>query len=148
MPTDASGDNTRLLALLPLISKTVLSASSLRESGYTKSQFLIISALSLRDNLTMGQVAGFISSSKEQATRAVAPLVEHGLVERFVDPDNRTKIHIRLTEKGKEYVAQSNRHLVQNLRRTMDEKITVEEMPELKQCVETMIQILSKLNET
>lgn len=147
MRAESSGDNTQLLSLLPLISRTVLSASSLRESGYTKSQFLIISALSLRDNLTMGQVAGFISSSKEQATRAVAPLVDHGLVERYVDPDNRTKIHIRLTEKGRDYVEQSNRCLVQNLHQTMQEKITVEEMLELKQCVETMIQILSKINE-
>jgi len=147
MQRDSSGDNTQLLALLPLISKTVISASSLRESGYTKSQFLIISALSLNDNLTMGQVAGYISSSKEQATRAVAPLVEHGLVERFVDPENRTKIHIRLTEKGMAYVGQSNQRFVKNLHRTMKEKITSEEMLELKQCVKTMIRILSKLNE-
>ena len=145
MQRESSGDNTQLLALLPLISKTVISASSLRESGYTKSQFMIISALSLQDNLTMGQVAGYISSSKEQATRAVAPLVEHGLVERYVDPENRTKIHIRLTEKGMDYVEQSNRRFVKNLHRTMKEKITPEEMLELKQCVETMIQILSKV---
>lgn len=145
MQRESSGDNTQLLALLPLISKTVISASSLRESGYTKSQFMIISALSLQDNLTMGQVAGYISSSKEQATRAVAPLVEHGLVERYVDPENRTKIHIRLTEKGMDYVEQSNRRFVKNLYRTMKEKITPEEMLELKQCVETMIQILSKV---
>ena len=147
MQTGSAGDNTELLALLPLISKTVLAASSLREAGYTKTQFLIITALSHRENLTMGQVAGFISSSKEQATRAVSPLVDHGLVERYTDPNNRTKVHIRLTETGRNYVEQGNRRFVQNLHKMMREKITLEEMTELKGAVEIMIRILSKLDD-
>jgi len=140
-------DDIRLLALLPLINRTILSASRIREFGYTKTQLTIFAALTLRESLTMSQVSGYISSSKEQATRAVAPLVDEGLVERFVDPENRTKIHIRLTEKGMAYVGQSNQRFVKNLHRTMKEKITSEEMLELKQCVKTMLRILSKLNE-
>jgi len=147
MTSESLCDNTQLLALLPLISKTVLSASGLREAGYTKSQLLILTALFRRGDLTMGQVAGFISSSKEQATRAVAPLVDHGLVERYVDPENRTKIHVRLTETGKASMAQNNRKFVHNLYQLLREHISDDEMRDLKAAVETMIRILSKLED-
>lgn len=142
-----SSDNMQLLALLPLISKTVVSASNIREFGYTKTQFLIFTALSSRGNLTMSQVAGFISSSKEQATRAVAPLVEEGLLERYTDPVNRTHIHVRLTEKGLEFMEQYKRRFFCALQEMMREKITETEMIELKNAVEQIIRILSKLND-
>ena len=147
MAQESSGDNTQLLALLPLISRTVVSASGLRGFGYTKTQFLIIAALSSRGDLTMKQVAGYISSSKEQATRAVAPLVDDGLVERYVDPVNRTRIHIRLTQKGCALVNAYKAHFFQNLQTMMCDKVTKEEKLELKQAVETIIRVLSKINE-
>lgn len=142
-----SSDNTQLLELFPLISKAVVSASNLKEFGYTKTQFLIFAVLSSRENLTMSQVAGFISSSKEQATRAVAPLVEDGLVERYTDPVNRTHIHIRLTGQGEEFMRQYKNRFFRNLKEKMDKKLSEEEMLELKGAVEKIICILSKLNE-
>lgn len=147
MAQESSGDNTQLLALLPLISRTVVSASGLRGFGYTKTQFLIIAALSSRGDLTMKQVAGYISSSKEQATRAVAPLVDDGLVERYVDPVNRTRIHICLTQKGCDLMNAYKAHFFQNLQTMMADKVTKEEKLELKQAVETIIRVLSKINE-
>lgn len=147
MAQESSGDNTQLLALLPLISRTVVSASDLREFGYTKSQFLIIAALSSRGDLTMKQVAGYISSSKEQATRAVAPLVDEELVERYVDPVNRTRIHVRLTQKGCALMNAYKTHFFRNLQALMSDKVSTEEQLELKQAVETMIRVLSKLHE-
>lgn len=146
MKQGSSGDNTQLLTLLPLISRTVVSASNMRDFGYTKSQFLIFAALSSHGNLTMSQVAGFISSSKEQATRAVAPLVEDGLVERYTDPANRTHIHIRLTERGIDFMEQYKLRFFQKLQEMMRGKITEAEMLELKNAVEQIIRILTKLN--
>jgi len=148
MTSESFCDNTQLLALLPLINKIALSASDLRKAGYTKTQMLILTALYRRDNLTMGRVAGFISSSKEQATRAVAPLVDSGLVERYVVPDNRTKIHIRLTEAGRAAMEQNNKKFVHNLYQLFREHISDEEMTELKTAAETMIRILSKVEDT
>jgi len=145
MTRDTSSDNSQLLALLPLINKTISSAAGMKEFGYTKTQFYIFSALSRKGNLTMSQVASFISSSKEQATRAVAPLVDHGMVERYVDPENRTKVHIRLTEDGIVFMEEYKQHFFINLQSMMREKITQEEKLELKQAVEVMIRILSKL---
>lgn len=139
-------DNSQLLSLFPLVNKTVVSAISLKEFGYTKTQLMIFAALGKYENLTMSQVAGYISSSKEQATRAVAPLVDDGLMERYVDPENRTRIHIRLTPKGESFSQHYKSRFFENLKKMMRDKITQEEMLELKQAVETMIRILSKLN--
>ena len=49
----------------------------------------------------MKEAASYISSSKEQATRAVAPLVDKGLMERYTDSANRNYVHIQLTETGR-----------------------------------------------
>jgi len=142
----SSSDNTQLLALLPLLNKAISSAAGFKDFGYTKTQLFIFTALSSRDNLTMSQVASYISSSKEQATRAVAPLVEDGMVERYVDPDNRTKIHIRLTEAGTTFMENYKSHFMQNLQDLFRKKLSNEEKMELKQSVEAMIRILAKLD--
>ena len=93
-------EESSLLTVLPLIQRLILSSINREKFPFTKTQLSIFALLSSRDSLTMKEVAGYISSSKEQATRAVAPLVDAGYVERFVDPSNRTWIHIRLTPDG------------------------------------------------
>lgn len=145
MEEETAFDHTLLLQLQPLLAKVVISNYGLKEFGYTKSQFQIFSALLLRGDLTMGQAAGFIGSSKEQATRAVAPLVEDGLVERYIDPKNRTRIHIRLTDHGKSFVARCRSRFDDNLDVALDKALSQDEKGELFQSVRTVIRLLSKL---
>lgn len=145
MKLDHCDEEIRLLMLLPLINRTILSASGIRELGYTKTQLTILAALALRDSLTMSQIAGFISSSKEQATRAVAPLVDHRLAERFTDPENRTHIHIRLTDKGSEFMQLCFSGFKRNLRSQLENKVTPEEQQELFACVDSLLRILGRL---
>ncbi len=146
MDSVCPNQDIRLLLTLPLVSKTILSTSGLVSLGHTKSQLLIFSALYLEGNLTMSQTADFLSSSKEQATRAVAPLVEEGLVERYVDPENRTRVRIRLTEQGRAFVRQHYRHCSQRLETVLNERISPEEKQELFRAAETLIRILDKLS--
>lgn len=137
-----------LLTLLPLTHKLVMSAvseSRFRESGFTKTQLLIITALSLRESLTMSQIAGFISSSKEQATRAVAPLADAGYVERFTLPDNRTKIHVRLTPSGQAFLEECQEQFHKNLLLRLDDALTEEEQAELRASIGAVIRILEKV---
>lgn len=145
MTQTSMADNAHLLELLPLISKTVISAAAWKELGHTKTHLLIFAALHRHGDLTMSQIASYIASSKEQATRAVAPLVDDGLLERYTDPVNRTRVHIRLTEKGRRLMEQFHERFLRNLREIMRESITDAEMAELKQAVDTMIRILGKL---
>jgi len=145
MKEELSYDGTLLLQLQALIAKSVMSNYCFKEFGYTKSQLHIFSALLLRGELTMSQVAGFIGSSKEQATRAVAPLVEDGMLERYIAPENRTRIHIRLTEQGKQFITQCRNSFADNLDAALNQAVSAEEKTELFRAVESMIRILSKL---
>lgn len=145
MKQDTSGDESSFIYLQPLMSK-ILSFYDFKKIGYTKSQILIFSALSMRENLTMGQVAGYLSSSKEQATRVVAPLVDDGLVERYVDPENRTRIHIRLTPQGAAFMDSCRNRFQENLHTALAASLTEEEQLELRRSLDSMIRILSKLN--
>lgn len=70
----------------------------------TKVQFLLLTALISYGQMNMSQTALCISSSKEQATRIVAPLVDAGLLERFYDKTNRRAVYIRLSEKGMSFM--------------------------------------------
>ena len=146
MEMEIPHDDTIMLQLQPLIIKAVLSNYDMKEFGYTKSQLLIFSALLLRKELTMSQVAEFIGSSKEQATRAVAPLAEDGLVKRYIDPENRTRIHIRLTKQGKHFIMQYQKGFCNNFNRVLDQTITPEEKLELYKSVQSVVHILNKLS--
>lgn len=138
-------EETPLFMLTPLLHKCVMSASNMKKYGYTKTHLIIFIALSLKENLTMSQIAGYISSSKEQATRAVASLVDAGYAERHTDPENRTKIHIRLTEAGISFVKEFQETFHKNLRQSMDAALTEEEKKEFRESALSMIRILRKL---
>ncbi|HIR30706.1 MAG TPA: MarR family transcriptional regulator [Candidatus Faecousia faecavium] len=143
---DNGNQKLRLLALMPLIHKTFLSVPLLKEFGYTKTQLFICMALYRRGNLTMSQIAQHISSSKEQATRAVAPLVEDGLVQRFISEENRTHIHVQLTEKGQQLVHSRLDSFGDAFDRKLTQSLTPEEREQLYDSIETAIRLLEKLN--
>lgn len=48
----------------------------------------------------MSQLSSYLASSKEQATRAVSPLVKEEYVTRFRSDENRKMVYVKLTEKG------------------------------------------------
>ena len=91
MPVPVSDDTpSPLLLLLPLLSRFLTPPAHL-SARLTKTQLLIVTALSYHESFHMSQLAAYLSFSKEQATRAAAPLVEAGLVERFAQSENRTE---------------------------------------------------------
>ena len=101
MPVSVSDDTpSPLLLLLPLLSRFLTPPAHL-SARLTKTQLLIVTALSYHESFHMSQLAAYLSFSKEQATRAAAPLVEAGLVERFAQSENRTRVFLRLTADGK-----------------------------------------------
>lgn len=135
-----------LLSLLPLLYKQILNSSGHKEYGITKSQLFILLSLSLHGTLNMTQIAKYISSSKEQATRAVAGLVEDDFVERLHDEENRTKIYIRLTKRGERLLEKWRTDHIAQLHASLDERLTAEEQEKLREAAKTLTQLLSKLN--
>lgn len=142
---DFDVEDLPLLAALPMIHRLVMSSGERSKAIHTKTQLIIFIILSLRESLTMTEIAGYISSSREQATRAVAPLADAGYVERYVDPKNRTRIHIRLTEVGRSYWAECREKMRAMIDQRLKDSLSAEECRELEQAASTMIRLLRKL---
>ena len=140
-----AGEEVPLLQLLPLTHRLIALADIKKQYGLTKSQVVILMALFYRGTICMSQIADYLSSSKEQATRAVAGMVEHGLVERFERPDNRTHVYIRLTDTGREYVAKCCAELSRQVDQKLDAALTSSERSMLDAAAETVIALLSKV---
>jgi DNA-binding MarR family transcriptional regulator len=58
-----------------------------------------------REPATLNQVADAVGRGAPAVSRAVDTLVRAGLVERTQDPNNRRRLALRLTESGREELA-------------------------------------------
>lgn len=92
----------------------------------------------------MSKLSKFIASSKEQTTRAVAPLVKEGLVERYVDEENRRYVYIRLSDQGIRMIQEAKQSFIRHLKLSFD-RLSEDDLDELKQAAETTLRILKKL---
>jgi DNA-binding MarR family transcriptional regulator len=97
-------DISTLFEIFPFFQKMLMNTVNSSSVDLTKTQMLILFALSGDRSLHMSQVAAYIACSKEQATRAVAPLVKRGLVNRYRKEDNRKRVFISLTKEGQEFL--------------------------------------------
>ena len=136
-----------LLRLLPLTQRLFSLTELRRHYGLTKSQITILIALYYRDTVTMSRIAEYIASSKEQATRAVAGMVENGLVERWENSENRTRVYVRLTETGRTYLEKCRDELHTQLREKVDAALSPEEKEQLRASLETVVTLLSKVQD-
>jgi DNA-binding MarR family transcriptional regulator len=65
----------------------------------------LMSAIAANEPATLGQVAKSVGRGAPAVSRSVDALVRAGLVERTQDPDNRRRLALRLTDKGREELA-------------------------------------------
>lgn len=134
-----------LFRLMPMIQKLTFACWDKEKYPYTRSQLMLIMALLQKDSLTMKEAASYISSSKEQATRAVAPLVESGLLERYTDDTNRNYVHIQLTESGLQLVRKMLTDFYDSINALLDQSISPEEKQKLRHSMTESIDILQKV---
>ena len=129
-----------LLEMMPMYHRLVLNKLEKKPPHVTKSQL----ALMGNDTLNMTQVSAYIASSKEQATRAVAPLVEAGYVDRFHDEANRKLVLIRLTPAGKAFLRETKEQLHQALENKFA-TLPEAEQQELLHSLHSILRILKKM---
>lgn len=134
-----------LLCLLPLLQSLVRLADTHKEYGLTKSQAIVMITLKYRESITMSEAAQYISSSKEQATRAVAALCDRGLVERFEQPQNRTHVFIRFTEEGSRFMEEFGNRLREQISSRLSAKLSAEEIDTLRASLKTAVGLLNKV---
>lgn len=144
-PVHDTDPDAPLFLLLPLISRLFAPDPARPQPHLTKAQILILLALASRGSLHMSQIASFLGSSKEQATRAVAPLADARLVERFAQPENRTKVFLRLTPDGMQQVENLHAQFSSQLRARARDALSEQDLQQLRASAETLIQLLSKL---
>ena len=145
MPVSVSdGAPSPLLLLLPLLSRFLTPPAHL-SAKLTKTQLLIVTALSYHESFHMSQLASYLSFSKEQATRAAAPLVEAGLVERFEQPENRTRVFLRLSADGRALADELLAQFSEQLKSKVSASLSEPEQAELRAAAETLVRLLSKI---
>ena len=140
-----SEEEIPLLHLLPLLQRLTRLTDAHKQFGLTKSQMVVFIILYYRGSVTMSEIAQYICSSKEQATRAVASLCDSGWVERYEEPANRTHVYIRFTETGREYFLRLLAHRREELTRRLNSSLTEEDIHALRQSVRTTVEILNKV---
>lgn len=138
-------DEVPLLTALPLFQRLAMSGFNSRQYSFTKTQFLILSALALSESLTMSEVAEYISSSHEQATRALAPLVSMGYVERYISSENRKNVHVKLTDMGRAFIKEFRSDYYATLKMRLDSSLSEEDKQQLHDAMETVIEIMRKI---
>lgn len=143
--TDGCGEDIPLLPLLPMLMRVVKLADAHKQYGMTKQQMIVLLTLYRRDCATMGEIAQFISASKEQATRVVASMCDQGLVERFELPENRTHVYIRFTGQGRDYMRQIGRTLGAEIRDRLTASLTPDEIEQLRGSVRSAVELLGKV---
>lgn len=139
-------ERSPVFSLLPLLHRLILTPRVHKDYGYTRMQLIIFHALAVRGVLNMTQIADFIGASKEQATRAVAPMAEAGLVERAVPEGNRTRVDIRLTDAGQAFLRGYYQDAECRIHERVDAALTPEERARLRDALTTAAELLLKVN--
>lgn len=134
-----------LLRLIPLTNMIVDIHEMAKEYDLTKSQLIFMTALYYRGRLHMKKIAEYLSSSKEQATRAVAPLVDKGLVKRLEDGENRTHVFVTLTETGTVMMHRLLESVRSEIGPKLRRSLTEEEMAQLTESVHNVVTLLRKI---
>lgn len=101
--------------IYPMSRRLVLDTFDKQNIDLTRTQQIIILALSVNDTLTMSQLAKKVNTSNEQATRAVSQLVDKEFISRTQDAKNRRKINICLTQKARDFMTKTKASILDEL---------------------------------
>ncbi|NLK95363.1 MAG: MarR family transcriptional regulator [Clostridiales bacterium] len=133
-----------LFEIFPLCQKIILNSINIKKVDFTKTQLFIMLSLIGKQYLSMTELSTYIASSKEQTTRAVAPLVKDGYLERLFDENNRKLVLIRLTPLGMNFLELEKDNLRNNLEKAIN-KLSEEDKKEFCSSVFKTLEILKKI---
>ena len=137
-------DVSALFEIFPICQKFHLNTIDIPSMDLTKKQKLILYALSGGRSLNMSQLSSYLASSKEQATRAVSPLVKDEYVTRFRSDENRKMVYVKLTEKGNQLILQE-KALVKEYLSKRFESLSKEDQELFHQSLSNILTILKKM---
>lgn len=110
----------RLMGLLRHVSHSLYQASehSLHEAGLSYAQYRLLMGLLFcesaenRPSLNPSEISRMQGTSRNTISALIRSLEEDGLIERALDPHDRRKFNIQLTEAGRHHVrSHAHRHI-------------------------------------
>lgn len=137
-------DVSALFEIFPICQKFLLNTIDIPSMDLTKTQILILFALSGGRSLNMSQLSSYLASSKEQATRAVSPLVKDEYVTRFRSDENRKMVYVKLTEKGNDLILKE-KTMVKDYLSKRFESLSKEDQESFHQSLSSILEILKKM---
>jgi len=108
-------------------------------------QMCALALLAREEELTMTELATKLSLPKQQMTQIVHRLAEHSYVERTADENDRRHVLISLTDKGRDYYAQTNNVLISNIMQRI-KKLSCREIKQFSNAISTLNKILPQLD--
>ena len=117
---------------------------SINHLDLTKTQLKALLIIANEQTLSMSELADRMCISREQATRVVNPLADHGLICREIHPGNRRQIDIRLSEQGTACLEEMKSTYSELLFSSLD-RLEPEEFQEFLDAVDVVIRTLGKL---
>lgn len=109
----------------------------------TKSQVDVLIGLKFAGKMSMTQVSEHLAVSKEQATRATAPLVQRGFVKRERHKDNYRVVEVSLTDEGEQRLADGLAIVLREINGNL-RSISDEDRAQLVEASRTAVEILRK----
>lgn len=128
----------------PMCRKLVYDTFDKKKYDITRTQQIILLCLSISGTLTMSQLATKINTSNEQATRAVAQLVNKGFIERLHNPENRRVVNIRLTNEAEVFMNKTKGDILDELLQKF-EPVSDDEMIQMSEALNLINSILRKV---
>lgn len=112
--------------------------------GLTKTQISILVGLKFFDAMSMTEISEHIAASKEQATRAVAPLVKMGYVKRERSSTQFRIVEISLTDEGTRFLEKDLEAILNEMGENL-KPLSDKDKAELIDASRTIINVLKKL---
>lgn len=134
-----------MLKLLPSYNHCFKNFSYLRSMDLTKTHLKILIILKQHGKMTMSELADFLSASREQTTRAVAPLAAKGFINRTVSEENRRNLNVDLTESGNQFLCTLRKKYMERFI-TKFEKLSEGEMYKFISSLDIIVNTLDKLS--
>lgn len=131
-----------LVRIYPYCKRLLLQSPWLHQN-LTGTQRLVLLTSLFSGRMTMTQLSEAIVCSKEQATRAVTPLVQQGLLCRSYNPDHRIHVYIQLTDRGTALLHRQLEHSTAALRARFS-ALSNTQQQELMDAFSTIYQFLTQ----
>lgn len=116
------------------------SQKNVKQAGYdiTIDQWLILKSIDENPNFSQNDIGRILFKDNASITRMIQLLVKAGYINRAEHPDDRRRVHLILTPKGKTITEEVHQIALKNRAKAL-ENVNPEHLKEMKETLEQII---------